>query len=102
MSASRRTLRHCGNAQRLALMRPLSLATIFAVFSGSTLGPGERVPRHGYESGADVPTSGFDWLRRSARSHLFRVRMPDDRLGMCGCRAVERSMSLVIVLDALR
>ena len=88
--------------QRLALMRPLSLATIFCGIQRLDAWSGERVPRHGYESGADVPTSGLDWLRRSARSHLFRVRMPNDRLDMCGCRAVETSMSLVIVLDALR
>ena len=79
--------------QRLALMRPLSLATIFAALSGSIARSGQRVARHGYESGTGVPTSSVDRLRRSARSHLLRVRMSDGRLALCGRRALATSMS---------
>jgi hypothetical protein len=80
--------------QRLMLMRPLSLATIFAAISGSVLGVLNVFLGMGTSDPPAFSRVVAIGLSESLVPHLLRLRVPDGRVALCGVRALAASLTL--------
>ena len=82
------------NEQRLTLMRPLSLATVFAAVAGVALGFINELALRRSQRDGHLLATGRDRPCRIAGSAVLRLRMSDGRLALRDPRALAASMTL--------